>query len=170
MPFDIDNYLGVLEDFPNQCRKALELTRGMVIKGQITNIIVCGMGGSAIGGDILKSYMANSGIPVIVCRDYNLPSYANAQSLVFVVSYSGNTEEVLSAYKQAVEKKCNIWAISSGGKLAEQCKNLIKLPKGFQPRAAVGYLFFPMAHKNTLNSMRIIWMNIYRSIVISLKR
>ena len=145
MPFDTENYMSFLEDFPNQCKKALELARGLIIKGKISNIIVCGMGGSAIGGDILRAYLTDSGIPVIVCRDYTLPSYTNEQSLVFAISYSGNTEEVLSANKEAVEKKAVIWTITSGGKLSEICRNVIKLPVGFQPRAAVGYLFFPMA-------------------------
>ncbi|MBS3097603.1 bifunctional phosphoglucose/phosphomannose isomerase [Candidatus Woesearchaeota archaeon] len=141
---DKSNYLGVLENFPKQCREALALPKGGVISGEITSIVVCGMGGSAIGGDLLKTYLSSTNIPVFVNRDYSIPNFVDNYTLVFVVSYSGNTEETISAYKEAVEKKANVVAITSGGKLAGLCKKVIKIPSGLQPRAAIGYLFFPM--------------------------
>jgi glucose/mannose-6-phosphate isomerase len=144
MTIDKSDYLSVLENFPRQCREALELTKGMKISGKIGSIVICGMGGSAIGGDMLKSYMRDNEIPVVVNRDYNLPKFVNESTLVFVISYSGNTEETLSCYKEAVKKKATIWGITSGGKLEGLCKNIIKIPSGLQPRAATGYLFFPM--------------------------
>jgi len=144
MPVDDQNMLQVIKDFPKQCKEALELPRGFAIPGEIDNIIILGMGGSAIGGDLLKICMENSKVPVFVNRGYKVPSFVNEQSLVFAVSYSGNTEETLSAYQDAYEKRAKIVGITSGGKLAEECDKIIKLPSGLQPRAALGYLFFPV--------------------------
>ncbi len=144
MPLDSENMLGVLKDFPNQCRKALDLPRGMVETEEIGNIIVLGMGGSAIVGDLLKMYLNDTKIPVFVVRDYKVPEFVNEDSLVFAVSYSGNTEETLSAFRDAKDKGARIIGITSGGKLEEECSKVIKIPGGLQPRAAVGYLFFPM--------------------------
>ncbi len=143
MVVDKSYYKKVLEDFPLQCRKALELPKGMALSYDINNIVVCGMGGSAIGGDLLKTYL-NQTMPVIVNKDYELPQFVSENSLVFLVSYSGNTEETLSCYKDAIKKGAKVVAISSNGKLAEQCKKTIRIPAGMQPRAAIAYLFFPM--------------------------
>ena len=154
MPIDSLNYIKSLEDFPKQCKSALELTRGLVIKGSINKIVVCGLGGSAIGGLILKSYLSKVKVPVHVVRDYDLPAFADASTLVFTVSYSGNTEETLSCYKQAVERGCVVWAITSGGRLSEIADNKVIIPSGLQPRAAVGFLFFPMV--TLLYSSRVI--------------
>ncbi len=154
MPIDSLNYIKSLEDFPKQCKSALELTRGMIVKGNVNKIIVCGLGGSAIGGLILKSYLSNVKVPVHVVRDYDLPAFADSNTLVFVVSYSGNTEETLSAFTQAMERGCIVWAITSGGRLGEIASNKVIVPSGLQPRAAVGYLFFPMI--TLLYSSRII--------------
>ena len=144
MVTDKSNMIQVLEDFPKQCREALDLAKEEKITEKIKNIVVIGMGGSAIGGDLLKTYLSGSAIPVFVNRDYDLPGFVDENTLVFAVSYSGNTEETLSSYRQAVEKKANIVAITSGGKLAEQCRKKIMIPPGFQPRNAIAYLFFPM--------------------------
>jgi len=144
MPLDKENMLEVIKKFPSQCRDALELTKGLSIPGDVKNVVILGMGGSAIGGDLLKSYMHDSAIPVYVNRDYKVPNFVNEQSLVFAVSYSGNTEETLGAYRDAYEKRAKIVGITSGGKLAEECDKIIKIPSGLQPRAAIGYLFFPM--------------------------
>jgi len=101
MALDDQNMLKVIKDFPNQCRDALELPRGQSIPGEVKNIVVCGMGGSAIGGDLLKIFLSATDIPVYVNRDYKVPKFVNEESLVFVVSYSGDTEETLSSYKAA---------------------------------------------------------------------
>ena len=144
MPLDSQNMLQVIKDFPAQCREALGLPKGISVSGEISNIVVLGMGGSAIGGDLLKIYLSNVNIPVYVNRDYRVPTFVNETSLVFAVSYSGNTEETLSAYKDASSRNAKIIGITSGGKLAEECEKVIKIPSGLQPRAALGYLFFPM--------------------------
>src|SRR3989338_2736831 len=144
MTLDSQNMLQAIKDFPNQCREALSLPKGLSISGDINNIVVAGIGGSAIGGDLLKSYLSDAHLPVYVSSGYKLPSFVNENSVVFAVSYSGNTEETLSSLKDAKEKKAQIIGITSGGKLADECKKVIKIPFGFQPRAALGYLFFPM--------------------------
>ena len=153
MPLDSQNMLQAIKDFPRQCKEALTLPKGLSIPGKISNIVVLGMGGSAIGGDLLKAYMRNSKIPVFVNRDYTVPGFVNNETLVFAVSYSGNTEETLKAYYDAYQKKARIIAITSNGVLNEECKEVIKVPSGFQPRAALGYLFFPML--GVLHNMNI---------------
>jgi len=144
MTLDSQNMLQVIKDFPNQCKEALSLPKGLSISSDINNIVVAGMGGSAICGDLLKIYLSSTNIPVHVSRGYKLPNFVNENSLVFAVSYSGNTEETLSSLKDAKEKNARVIGITSGGKLANECKKVIKIPFGFQPRAALGYLFFPM--------------------------
>lgn len=141
---DTSNMLQVLKNFSIQCREALGLPKGISVPNTLSNVVVLGMGGSAIGGDLLKAYMTSSKVPVYVVRDYNVPNFVDENSLVFAVSYSGNTEETLSAFRDAQSKNANIIGITSGGQLAKECKKLITIPAGLQPRAALGYLFFPM--------------------------
>jgi len=144
MTLDSQNMLQVIKDFPNQCREALSLPKGISVSGDINNIIITGMGGSAMGGDLIKIYLSDSGIPVYVNRDYKLPKFIDDKSLVFAVSYSGNTEETLSALADAKEKNAQIIGITSGGKLQGECEKVVEIPSGMQPRAALGYSFFPM--------------------------
>lgn len=144
MVIDKSNMLGVLDNFPQQCKDALALPKGITAKGEVTSIVVCGMGGSAIGGDLLKAYCSDIKLPVFVVRDYKVPEFVDNYSLVFAVSYSGNTEETLSALNDAKQKGANTIAITSGGEIAKRAEKVIKIPSGIQPRAALGYLFFPM--------------------------
>ena len=144
MPTDNSNMLKAIEDFPQQCSTALELPKGMSVSGKVDKIVVAGMGGSAVGGDLLKAYMHSSKIPVFVVRDYKVPNFVDESTLVFAVSYSGNTEETLSAFEDAAKKKAKIVAVTSGGYLGQTAKKVVKVPSGLQPRAALGYLFFPM--------------------------
>jgi len=144
MVIDKSNMLEVLDSFPQQCKDALTLPRGITAKGEVTSIVICGMGGSAIGGDLLKTYCSNTKLPVFVSRDYKVPEFVDNYTLVFAVSYSGNTEETLSSFHDAKKKGAQIIAITSGGELAKAAEKVIKIPSGLQPRAALGYLFFPM--------------------------
>ncbi len=153
MPIDNSNMLKVIEEFPQQCRKGLELTKGISVSGKIDKIVVAGMGGSAVGGDLLRIYMHSSKIPVFVVRDYKVPNFVDEKTLLFAVSYSGNTEETIAAFEDAQKKKANIVAVTSGGALETKAKKIIKIPSGMQPRAALGYLFFPML--GTLNNSGI---------------
>jgi len=136
--------LEVLGNFPQQCKDALSLPKGITVKGEVTSVVVCGMGGSAIGGDLLKTYASSAKLPVFVSRGYKVPEFVDNYTLVFVVSYSGNTEETLSSFHDAKKKGAQIIAITSGGELAKEAEKVIKVPAGLQPRAAAGYLFFPM--------------------------
>tara|TARA_Y100000310_G_scaffold338992_1_gene430249 strand:+ start:14548 stop:15504 length:957 start_codon:yes stop_codon:yes gene_type:complete len=146
----------VIEEFPAQCQTGLELTQGLTVTSKISSIVVAGMGGSGVAGDVLKAYMENqkSSILVHVSKDYTLPESVNSETLVFINSYSGNTEETLSSYNEAVKKNAQIIGITSGGELAEKCNRVIKLPPNFQPRAALGFLFFPIL--GVLNNTGII--------------
>lgn len=137
----------VLEQFPSQCLEAFRFADGISVS-DVTNVIVTGMGGSAIAGDILAAYLRKDKLPVFVNRDYSLPKFATKKSLVIISSYSGNTEETVSCLKDALKIGCKIVGISSGGKIQKMCKDaripFIKLPSGYQPRCALGYGFFPM--------------------------
>ena len=114
-----------------------------------SNIIVAGMGGSAIGGELLKDWTRDiASIPIEVSREYSLPAYADKKSLVLIASYSGETEESLSTFLHAVKRKCMIHCISSGGSLVEFAEKLsvpyLRIPSGMPPRAALPYLFVPL--------------------------
>jgi glucose/mannose-6-phosphate isomerase len=113
------------------------------------NVIVAGMGGSGIGGDLLKDWARNkTTVPIEVNREYQLPAYAGKKSLVLITSYSGDTEESLSAFLDALKRKCMIYCISSGGALLENAERLkvpyLRVPGGMPPRAALPYLFVPL--------------------------
>ena len=139
----------VLENFYLQFQDAQKLTSGIKIQNQkIDNILICGVGGSAFVGDVLKSLIGDE-INVIVNRDYTIPKFILPEkSLLFVISYSGNTEEAIYCFKEALKRKFRIIAISSNGlleKLAKKNKiDFIKVPSGIQPRNAMGYLLIPM--------------------------
>jgi len=145
--------LRYLEDFPIQCEQAVQIAKKYPINvkryNSIQQVVVCGMGGSAAGGDLLKSYLeGETKIPIEVNRSYSLPHYVRDNTLVFVVSYSGNTEETLSTYQNAISRSAKVIAITSGGRLRELCRkegvDLIEIVGGMPPRATFGYLFFPM--------------------------
>ena len=110
------------------------------IKGY-NKIAVCGMGGSGVSGYILKDLIDS--IPVFVFQSYNLPRFIDSKTLVFVISYSGNTAETISMYKQAKARGAKTVIIASGGILGQE-RGVIKIPGGLEPREAIGYLFFPM--------------------------
>lgn len=150
---DKSNMFEVLKDFHKQVKDALGIAKKYKLnkystKG-IKNVIISGLGGSAIGGDLFRSYTQYEiKLPVTVNRNYALPKFADSNTLVIISSYSGNTEETVSAYKQAIKKGCKIICITSGGevkKIAEKNKhNCIIIPGGFQPRCALGYSFFTL--------------------------
>ena len=112
-------------------------------------IIVAGMGGSAIGGDLLKDWAKNKvAVPIEVNRDYHLPAYAGRKTLVIIASYSGETEESLSAFLDALKRKCMIFCVSSGGALLKFAKKLnvpfFEVPGGMPPRAALPFMLVPL--------------------------
>lgn len=145
---DKSDMLGVLLDFPLQCRQALEIAQNLRALPQnrgIKKIVFSGVGGSAIGAELVRCYLySESRLPVEVIREYELPAYVDRETLVFVVSYSGNTEETLSAYTKAKEKGAQVIAISSGGKLKAAASSdgvtFIAITGGLPPRYAIGFL------------------------------
>jgi len=159
---DKSSMFGILEKFPELCEDALALSSSLKFPREVainggemiryhvpSQVIVVGMGGSAIGGDLIKDWLEDSlPIPIEVYREYHLPAYASPNTLVIAVSYSGNTEETLSAYVDAAERKCMTLSVSSGGLLEEFNLELglpyVKLPRGYPPRSAMPYLFFPL--------------------------
>ena len=152
---DPDDMLHAVEDFPSQCEEAvhlaseIELDQLMGFSEQATSILILGMGGSGVGGDLVKTLLEGQlKVPVQVNKGYDLPGFAGENTLVFAVSYSGNTEETLSGFDQAVKKNCKIVSITTGGELAKKCADLgsvvLRIPSGIQPRAALGHLFFPL--------------------------
>lgn len=153
---DKENMLAILDDFPNQVNNALALGTKLKVEG-VDRILVCGMGGSAISGDILKAYLSKE-IEIDVSKEYDVPLFVNRKTLAFIVSYSGDTEETVSAYRACVSKGAKIVIICSGGKLEELSRvnktAIIKIPKGLPPRLATGYLFFPML--NVLQTSELI--------------
>jgi len=148
---DPGKMLEALWNLPEQCEEALAIGRGVKIPadyGQVSNIVVTGLGGSAIGGDFLRLFVSDkAGVPVIVNRDYTLPKFVDSKTLLFAVSYSGNTEETISAYSDAVSRGARIVALTNGGKLREMAEKdgfpVIVVPAGISPRAATGYLLVP---------------------------
>ncbi len=143
---DSSSMMGLLQSFPAQIAGAAQVAKTLSIPAfpGIANLVICGMGGSAIGGDVIRAAVAATlRIPMIVVRDYRIPGFVDSSSLVFASSYSGNTEETLSAYEQARTAGAAIICLTSGGKLASLARShnypVIQLPAGLPPRAALGY-------------------------------
>ncbi len=149
--YDKSNMNQLLVDFPKQVENAVKIGskfKQAYNKSQIDSIVITGLGGSAIGGDLLRSYLSvESEIPFQVNRHYFMPEFVNERTLVVVSSYSGNTEETIAAHADAKKRKAKILCISSGGQTAASAEKfkqpLITIPKGLPPRAALGYSFFP---------------------------
>jgi glucose/mannose-6-phosphate isomerase len=139
-------------EFPEQCRRALEIAREVEVPEfgfQPDLFVLTGLGGSAAGGDLAKAlFDAEAGVPFLVNRDYDLPSWISLGSVVFCASYSGNTEETLSAYAQAKTAGAKIIAVTSGGKLADMAREdgypVAQIPAGQPPRTALGYMLIPV--------------------------
>lgn len=146
---DKSDMLGTVAKFPEQIKEAKDIVESASLSSffKINNIVISGMGGSSITGDIVQTLFRDKiDIPIFVTRQYDLPKWVNKETLVISQSYSGNTEETLSTFKHAYQKRSKIIGISSGGKLQEFCEKRevphIKIPTGFPPRAATGYILF----------------------------
>jgi glucose/mannose-6-phosphate isomerase len=134
-----------LKTFSAQINFALEHYTGHTCKSKdFDNVIICGLGGSGIGGTIAKNFFTqHANLPIEVVSDYDIPAYVSDKTLAIVSSYSGNTEETLSMYHKVIEKKAKVLVISSGGKIT-QLANQGNFPiyaavPGCQPRMALGY-------------------------------
>jgi glucose/mannose-6-phosphate isomerase len=146
--YDKEDMKKELDDFPNQIRDAYRTTVTVGFKEPIRNIIIMGMGGSGIAGQLMRLYLQDLGLHIVTNESYKVSRAGDKNSLVFINSYSGNTEEAVSSYRDAVRRKCNIISISSGGRLEELARmnrtKHIRLPKNLQPRVAIAYSFFTM--------------------------
>jgi len=146
---DKENMLAEIDGLPAQLQQAWELgqTFPMPDVDGVQHVIIAGMGGSAIGADLLAAYAAPlASVPVTVWRDYDLPAWARGRAVLLVASsHSGNTEETLSAFAAAQAHNCRVLAVTTGGKLkaqAEQAGHPVwQFVHPGQPRAAVGYSF-----------------------------
>ena len=149
---DNSNMFKSIYDFSSNIESAIILGRKISLNknyNSINRVIIAGMGGSAIGGDVVRLLLSSSkNIPITVSRNYNLPSWVDENSLVVCSSYSGNTEETLSSFDEAKNKKSKIISISTGGFLKDlTIKNdldFIEIPSGLQPRAALAFSFVPI--------------------------
>lgn len=150
---DQADMLKAIASFAGQCSEAVEIGREAKLTidaSGIANVLVLGMGGSGISGDVCRVLFADAlKIPLTVNRHYRLPAYVGPATLVLAVSYSGNTEETLSGLSEAVDAGAQVAVTSSGGKISKIASDrgftLITIPSGLQPRAALGYLSLPLA-------------------------
>ncbi len=147
-----------IDDFSIHLREAIEIANNTSLTSctkEIRNVLICGLGGSGIGGTIVSDIISPKvNIPIAATKDYSIPNFVNEHTLVIANSYSGNTEETLYALEKCQAKGAEIAVITSGGKLkviAEENKyNKIIIPGNQPPRAMFGYafaeLFFMLNH------------------------
>lgn len=149
---DPKEMLRLTTEFPQQCRTALEIARAaslydMALQAEL--VMLTGLGGSAAGGDLARClFEAHGGIPFVVNRDYFVPSFVGVGDIVFCSSYSGNTEETISAYHSAKHAGAKVICVTSGGNLADLGEAagdpVIKIPGGQPPRTALGFMLIPV--------------------------
>ena len=146
---DKSDLLGKIAKLPEQITESKEIINNTNLAPiyKIDHIIICGMGASAISGEIIQNFFRDRlDIPIFINRRYDLPKWAHKNTLVISQSYSGNTEETLSSFKHGFQKRCKMIGISSGGKLEQFCINRevphIKIPDNLPPRTATGYFLF----------------------------
>ncbi|MCX7995226.1 MAG: bifunctional phosphoglucose/phosphomannose isomerase [candidate division WOR-3 bacterium] len=141
----------IIYSLPNQIGEAInifncawsDVAQKNIFSGYYGRILICGMGGSGISGDIVSNLYPQ--LDIIVNKDYQIPEYVDSNTLAILVSYSGNTEETLYNYRILQKKGIPIVAISSDGRLLKNKALMkIKIPPGFPPRGALGYLFTPI--------------------------
>ena len=147
-----------INDFTNHLREAMEIGNASKLNKsdkKFSNILICGLGGSGIGGTIVNDIVSPlSNIPILATKDYSIPNFVDENTLVIASSYSGNTEETIYALEKCQKRNAEICIITSGGKLKniaeENNYNHIVIPGGQPPRAMFGYafteLFFVLNH------------------------
>ncbi|HKJ45428.1 MAG TPA: bifunctional phosphoglucose/phosphomannose isomerase [Balneolales bacterium] len=148
---DREGMWGFTSAFPDQWDQATELSRDLNITtdaARIKNVVITGMGGVAMGGDLVRAYAENQNkIPVVVFRHYELPAWVGEETLVIACSYSGDTEETIIALEEAQARGAQLICITSGGKLLELARKYdidhIQIPSGLPSRSALAYSFIP---------------------------
>ncbi len=149
---DPTDMLARIRELPLQCQQSWAAVNTMKLPAayaSVANVAVLGMGGSAIGGDLARSLVADScRVPITVLRDYDLPAWVSKDTLVIASSYSGNTEETLSAFAQAVDRGSHLVAVTTGGRLQAAAKAagapVFPVTYVSQPRAALGWSLVPI--------------------------
>lgn len=143
---DKSNMSQIILDFPKQFREGIKAAENIKIEGRFDAVVVCGMGGSALPGDILNIWLKayQIGLPLVINRSYKLP-IGDEHCLYVCISYSGNTEELLYNYREIIKRGLPVLAITSGGKLAKLAKinktPAVIVPGNIPPRMALGYQF-----------------------------
>jgi glucose/mannose-6-phosphate isomerase len=144
---DTDGMFRKIAEFPEQMRMGWDIadnTEADIDFSKIRNIVFSGMGGSAISGDMIRSiHSEDLSVPMIVNRSYQIPDFVSSETLFIASSYSGSTEETLSATAQAIERGARIICITSGGQLEQIARKngypRFQLTPGYPPRAALGF-------------------------------
>jgi glucose/mannose-6-phosphate isomerase len=150
--FDPQGMLNHIAGLPQQCAEAWKEIQGLVLPDsyqQVDQVVILGMGGSAIGGDLLRCLLLEEcSLPIIVHRDYGVPAFVDQRTLVIACSYSGNTEETLSGFEEALRRGAKLLSIATGGELAQRTRAhglpLYLYHYRTQPRAALGYAFMSL--------------------------
>ncbi len=152
----------LIASFTAQLRQAVDIGEKATFKkhsSEIRNVLITGLGGSGIGGSIISQIVDQEiKVPIVVNKDYFLPAFVDAHSLVIISSYSGNTEETLGAMHIAMEKGAKIVCVTSGGKVLEIAKDKgfdhIIIPGGMPPRSCLAYSFTQLFY--VLNGFNLI--------------
>ena len=151
---DQSGMLKVLKRFPEDCRSAITRAKKVSLESisgkRFNKVVFAGVGGSSIGGKLVIDWLwRECAVPLVLSRGYHLPAFVDDETLVFAVSYSGNTEETLSMLAEALNAGVPTIAVSSGGAMGDVAEEkglpLISLPDGYRPRAAISHQFFSLA-------------------------
>ncbi len=141
------NMKTLIANFSKQLTEAINIGSNAKLSSsshKISNVLICGLGGSGIGGSIVEELViSNASVPISTSKGYFIPAFVNENTLVIISSYSGNTEETLNCMELAIAKKAKIVCVTSGGKVQESAKvnhfDCITVPGGMPPRACLGY-------------------------------
>lgn len=169
----------LIAEFPDNITEALDIASKAKIsspKHEIRNVLICGMGGSGIGGRLVAKWVEDElSVPVAFAQDYGIPGFVSKNTLVIGSSYSGNTEETLSSIHQALEKGAQLIGITSGGQLLELCEennyDVIVVPGGNPPRSALAYSLVQLLHifseLGMSSSLRLTEMGKARDLIVA---
>jgi glucose/mannose-6-phosphate isomerase len=144
----------LIANFTNQLKRAVEIGESARLKKNkvpFRNVLVSGLGGSGIGGTIISNVLRDDiSIPIIVNKEYQIPAFVNESTLVIISSYSGNTEETLTAMMQALKKGAHVVCITSGGLVKEYAElnkiDVIQIDGGMPPRSCLGLSFVQLLY------------------------
>jgi len=150
--YDPEGMLDRIHEMPQLCQQAWQMAMNFNLPqdySEVSKVVILGMGGSAIGADLVSNLVASEAkLPILVHRDYNLPAFIDSKTLVIASSYSGMTEETLSSFEQALETDSKKLVITTGGKLKimaeERNVPVFSFNYKAQPRAALAFSFLPI--------------------------